>query len=330
MTKIKIIVIVTAVYTALWAQNYKIDNEINSIAIELNDLLVNCKFDKAYELSDELLRKNPDQPLFYYLSLASIGLKALDFDEIVDKEKFNKIYEQGMEKVNLMLKSEADNCDLLMIKGFLMSTNASFMLIGGKYASGINAGSKSLDVLRAANSCDGENYDVEYYLGFYNYAQAELRRRLGVLFWLPKNSENGIAALEKCVKSAKFMNRAAEMVLADVFVREGKLEKTNEILPGLLKKYPESRFLLWTKMRYEFAAKDDFSAINTAVFISKSYLRDGAFHNAVMVLEEARKMSGMRKFPKEIRNEISESHNVIDKKNLSNSDARTFNSLTKE
>lgn len=330
MTKIKIIVIIITVYITVFAQNYKIGDEICSFAIKINDYLVNCRFDKAYELSDELLKKNPDEPLFYYLSLASIGLKSLDYDEIQDREKFNKIYVKGIAKINSMLKNEPNNCDLLMIKGFLISSNAAYSLIDGKYAVGINDGARSLDILKSAYNCDTANFDVQYYLGFYNYAQAELRRRLGILFWLPKNAGDGIAALEKCVKNARFMNHAAEMVLADVYIRENKPEKTNEMLPKLLKKYPESRFLLWTKMRYEFALKDDLAAMKTAVFASRLYFRDGVFHNGIMILKEAKKIMNTRRFPKEIRDDIAKLEDKIDKNNISNSDIRTFNSLLKE
>ena len=327
--KVLIILIIISCNT-VFAQNYKINDEVCSYAVKVNDFLVNCQFDSAYKFCDKLLKKDPDEPLFYYLYLASIGLKTLDFDEILDKEKFNKIYIKGLEKVNFMLESEPDNCDLLLVKGFLISANASFLLVGGKYASGVGAGSKALDILKAALACCDKNYDALYYLGFYNYARAELRKRLGVLFWLPKSSDDGIIALQKCVESAKFMNRAAEMVLADVFVRENKLGKTKEILPRLLEKYPESRFLLWTKMRYEFAKKDNFAAINTAIFVSKLYFRDGAFHNGIAILEEARKMAGLRKFSKEVRGKIAQLENKIDKDKVSSSDMKRFALLIKE
>jgi tetratricopeptide (TPR) repeat protein len=328
--KILIILIILIFCNTVSAQNYKISDEVSAFAVKLNDFLVNCQFDSAYAFCDKLLKKDPNEPLFYYLYLASIGLKTLDFDEIKDKEKFNAIYAKGIERINVMLKTEPDNCELLLVNGFLISANASFLLVCGKYASGVGAGGKALDVLKAALVCCDENYDALYYLGFYNYARAELRKRLGVLFWLPKSSDDGIAALQKCVENAKFMNRAAEMVLADVFVRENKLEKTKDILPKLLEKYPESRFLLWTKMRYEFAKKDNSAAINTAVFVSRSYFRDSAFHNGIMILEEARKIAGLRKFPKEVRAEIAELEKKIDKSKVSNSDMKKFFLLVKE
>jgi tetratricopeptide (TPR) repeat protein len=333
MIKFIAVIFVSFFFTGVFAQNYRIGGEVCATALKLNDFLVNCEFDKAYDLSDGLLKKNPDEPLYYYLVLASIGLKTLDFDEICDKEKFNRIYEKGMAKVSEKLAFEPDNCDLQMIKGFLTSSNAAFLLVSKKYASGVREGTKSLDILKFAHSCNPENFDTEYYLGFYDYAQAELRRRLGpigIFTGLPKNSAEGIKSLEKCVKYARFMNFAAKMVLVDIYVRENKLEKTRNLLPELLKKYPESRFLLWTKMRYEFAEKDEVSAINTAVSASKLYFRDNAFHNGVMVLEEARKMSSYRKFPYEIREKIVKLENEMDKTKISLSDLKTFNSLVKE
>jgi hypothetical protein len=329
----KIIIFIVFLYIILSAQNYEISDNAKSSALKLNDLLVNCEFEKAYKLSDELLKKNGDDPLFYYLCLAAIGLKSVDFDEIFDREKFDKIYLKGIEKVDFMLQNEPQNCDLLMIKGFLLSSISAFMLLDAKFASGARTGVKALDALKIAHACDTTNYDAEYYLGFFAYAQAELRRRLGplgVFTGFPKNSDEGIKSLEKCVKKARFMNRAAEMVLADVYVRENKSDKTAEILFLLLEKYKESRFLLWTKMRYEFAKKDEISAINTAIFAAKLYFRDGGFHNGIMILEEARKMSSSRKFPVEIRRKIAELQSKIDKKKARSSDLKIFDSLIKE
>lgn len=315
------------------ANSYKISEENQKAALKLNDFLVNCEFDNAYRFSDSLLNVNPEEPLFYYLSLVSIGLKTLDFDEVLDIEKFQRIYKKGIIKVNKMLEKEPGNCDLQMINGFLLSSNAAFLLVAKKYKSGVSEGRKSLDILKSAHACDTTNYDTEYYLGFYDYAQAELRRRLGpigIFTGLPKNSEEGIRALEECVKYARFMNYAAEMVLVDVYVREKKLEKTAQLLPKLLKKYPESRFLLWTKIRYELAKKDNLSAIKTAVFASKLYVRDGAYHNAVIVVDEAKKNAGIRRLPPDIRDEVAKIYEKIDKSKLSSSDLRTLNSLLKE
>lgn len=311
-------------------KTYRIDETGRNAALKLNNLLINCEFDNAYAYSDSLLKKNPEEPLFYYLPLASIGLKTLDFDEVLDRKKFEKIYEAGLAKVDSMLSFEPNNSDLQMLKGFLMSSNAAYLLAAKEYISGVRDGKKSLEILKAAHACDTSNYDAEYYLGFYDYAQAELRRRLGpigIFTGLPKNSAEGIAALENCVKNARFMNYAAEMALVDIYVRENELEKTAELLPPLLLKYHESRFLLWTKMRWEFAKKDNYAAIITAVYAAKLYVRDKAFHNAVMILEEARKNADVRKFSPEVVLMVSELAEKIDKNKLSSSDLRTLNSF---
>jgi len=329
----KIILLIFVLLTAISAQNYQISESVKRSALRINDYLINCEFDNAYKLSDSLLLKNPKEPLYYYLALASIGLKSLDFDEILDSEKFREIYERGITIVNAMLEKEPDNCDLQMIRGFLMSSNAAFLLLSRRFAAGVREGTRALDVLRTAQLCDPKNYDIGYYLGFFDYAQAELRRRLGplaIFTSLTRNAEDGIRALEASVKNARFMNYAAKMVLVDVYVRENRLDKTAEILPALLKKYPESRFLLWTKMRYQFARRDTVSAMKTAVAASRLYLRDGAHHNAVMVLEEARKSAGVRRFPPEIREKVEEIAEKIDRERIPSSTQRTLNSLLRQ
>jgi len=284
-------------------------------------------------MTDDLLKKYPEEPLYYYLAVASIGLKNLDFDEVLDKEKFLDIYDRGIRLTEKMLESDQNSCDLIMIRGFLMSANAAFMLLEGRLAAGARLGLRSLEVLRLAHTCDPKNYDTQYYLGFFDYAQAELRRKLGplgVFTGLTRNPQQGISALERCVKYARFMNRAAEMVLVDVYVRENRLDKAGEMLPRLLKEFPESRFLMWTKKRYELARGDDLAAIQTALTASRLYLRDGGYHNGIMILEEVRKSSNFRRFPIEIRREIAELEPLINQDRVSSSTMRTFRSMIKE
>jgi len=330
----KAVVMILAFFcAAAFSQTYRVNDEAIAQARILNNFLVNCQFDKAYKMTDDLLRRHPEEPLYYYLAVAAIGLKNLDFDEVLDKEKFFEIYDKGIKLVETMLENDPNSCDLIMIRGFLMSANAAFLLLEGRLAAGARLGLRSLEILRQAHACDPKNYDTQYYLGFFDYAQAELRRRLGplgIFTGLTRNPQQGISALERCVRYARFMNRAAEMVLVDVYVRENRLDKAAELLPRLLKEFPESRFLLWTKKRLEIARGDDLSAIQTAMTASRLYFRDGAYHNGIMILEEVRKSSNFRRFPPEIRREIADLEPLINTDKVNSSTLRTFRSMTRE
>ena len=309
---------------------YMVGEEAVVQARRLNNLIVNCEFNRAYELTDRLLRENPQEPLFYYLALAAIGLKNLDFNEVLDKEKFFDIYERGILLTETMLESDPKSCDLIMIRGFLMSANAAFLLLEGRLAAGARLGLRSLEVLREAHACDPTNYDTQYYLGFFDYAQAELRRRLGplgIFTGLTRNPQQGITALERCVRYARFMNRAAEMVLVDVYVRENRLDKAGQTLPRLLAEFPESRFLMWTQKRYHIARGDDSAAFETALKASRLYIRDGAYHNGIMILEETRKASSFRRLPQEIRRQAADLEPLINASRTPSATMRTFRSM---
>ncbi|MCL2844029.1 MAG: hypothetical protein FWE23_01050 [Chitinivibrionia bacterium] len=329
----KVIILALFCAVAAFAQTYKVGEKPIAQARILNNLLVNCEFDKAYKMTDQLLEKYPSEPLYYYLAVAAIGLKNLDFNEVLDREKFFEIYDVGIRLVEAMLEDDPTSCDLIMLRGFLMSANAAFLLLEGRLAAGARLGLRSLEILRQAHACDPKNYDTQYYLGFFDYAQAELRRRLGplgVFTGLTRNPQQGITALERCVRYARFMNRAAEMVLVDVYVRENRLDKAGEMLPRLLKEFPESRFLMWTQKRYYIARGDDLAAINIALTASRLYFRDGGYHNGVMILEETRKASNFRRFPAEIRRQIAELEPLINTQRVSSSTMRTFRSMIRE
>jgi hypothetical protein len=83
-------------------------------------------------------------------------------------------------------------------------------------------------------------------------------------------------------------------------------------------------------MRYNFARRNDSAAIAAAITAAKLYFRDGAYHNGIMILEEARKMSSSRRFPIETRREIAKLEPKINKEKVASSTLRIFNSIIRE
>lgn len=306
----------------LWG--YSVPDSLRREAKQVNDLLINCQFSQARKIADNLLAKDSTEILYYYLKLACIGLETLDRDEVVMKTSFMKTYEKGM-AVLAKDKSVSKSSYLTMLKGFMESSLSSFQLLEGKYGSAVSVGKQGLKSVEKSRELDGSNADVEYYLGFFSYARGEIKKRVPILFWLENSSKTGIVQLQRCSDKGLFMNSAADMVLVDVLVRENELARSEKMLSPLMAKYPQSRFLMWTKTRLEIAKGERDRAAKTFAELSKSYSKDGFYHNAILTAHEAMKL--IEKSPELKKRIAGESVSLIPSKSVAEKDRKSYEKL---
>jgi tetratricopeptide (TPR) repeat protein len=100
---------------------------------------------------------------------------------------------------------------------------------------------------------------VLFFLGLYDFARAELRTRFWwVLFWYPGDKNRGFERLRMCSKYSAITGTAAALSLSEAYIKENMLEKADSLLTQLEILYPESRFVLWTRIKY-FEAKQNYS-----------------------------------------------------------------------
>ncbi len=303
---------------------YTVPDSLRREAKLVNDLLINCQFTQARKIADDLLTKDATEPLYYYLKLAALGLETLDRDEVVLKSSFMKTYEKGM-AVLANDKDLAKSSYLTMLKGFMESSLSSYQLLEGKYGSAVSIGKQGLKSVEKARELDATNADVEYYLGFFSYARGEIKKRVPVLFWLENSSKTGIVQLQRCSDNGLFMNAAADMVLVDVLVRENEIARSEKMLFPLMKKYPESRFLLWTKTRLEIAEGQNEQAARTFAELSKSYSGDTFYHNAIVTSHESLKLlKGNKQLQKKI---AAECVALIPSKSVAQKDRTSYEKL---
>ncbi len=257
---------------------YSVSDSLRTEAKKVNDYVINCEFDRALELSNSLLAKDPEEPLYYYLKIATLGLMTLDRDQPVEEELFFATYKSGME----LLKSK-DNLDsdsyLKMLEGFMYTSYSSFQLLNGNYFSAVSKGKDGLAAVEQSRELDSANHDLDYYLGFFSYARGELKSRVPILFWLDDSSQEGLDQLRRCSASGLFMNRAADMVLVDVMVREGDLTNGEQMLTPMMNEYPESRFLMWTEARLREGQNDTEETIRAYSTLATSYFDNAYYHN---------------------------------------------------
>ena len=242
-------------------------------AVDIIGQVANCRFDEANARIDSLVRADPGDPFLYVLRMTAIGLRDLDYDCSSDSAGYADAYLSVVRtSARLPRRTALDSSYALTMGGFADAMYASFCLRQKQYGAGVRVGLDGLKQLRLAKECDARNYDVDFFLGFYECAKADLRRRLWwVLFWSQGSVADGIARLERCVREAQFAGIGAAISLADVYTSHGQYDKAATLIDGLFRAYPESRFAMWARARYHTARSEHAQAAAVYDQLTRQY-----------------------------------------------------------
>lgn len=220
-------------------------------ACKINDWVINCQFTEALTHVDSLIAAEPTVPLFPVMKVSILGLRDLDLGTAADSALFRKSYESAHHSIKQYEdKNGKDSYSMTMI-GFADAMFATYYVHHSQYFSAIDLGMDAIRLFRKVKKIDSQNYDVDFFLGFYNYARGELKKKLWmVLFWQFGKKDKGISSLEICSSRGSILNDPAKMILADVYVQEEMFHKYEKLIVNLENKYPQSRFLMWSRARF--------------------------------------------------------------------------------
>jgi pentatricopeptide repeat protein len=263
-------------------------------AVRVIELTIQTRYAEAFALADSLSRGGV--PTFRMLKLMGIGLRDMDFETAVDSAEFGNTYRLALQEVQGM-SAGAYKSTLL---GFVLAARSGRDLRDGRYAAAVRSGREALELMRTAASTDSTFADPDYFLGLYDFTMADLRKRLWwVLFWLPGDRERGIARLERSRTQSLFAADAALLSLLDAYVHQKRFDKAEVVLRDLESRFPQSRFMLWGKARYEEGRGELVRAAAVYGALWESYDREslGRLNAAVCRFEQARLLAAAGRKP---------------------------------
>ena len=228
----------------------------NQTAHTIMENIAACKFEQARIVIDSMLSIDSSDALAWMLLMAQISLQQLDYDQSSDSDSFQKTYEQTKNVLAVDNNSGSADSDFLTIKGITQLIASAYAMHRKKYISALKSGFNALDLCKEAKKIDSANADVDFMLGLYAYARAELKRKfLGILFWYSGDKRSGIRIIKNSSRNARLISLVADMALQEIYVREGVYDQAASGIERLLASYPGSRFVLWTKAKLFDAQK---------------------------------------------------------------------------
>ena len=265
-------IITIFIFSLTTAFSFTLQPRLKKTADSVIGMLISGEYAQAITCTDSLMSVDSIEPLYPYLHLCALGLQDLDFDRIIDTNAFLASYQKTIKTLNLYEKEHGKTSYSMTLLGFAYASHSSFYLMRKKYFSAIGTGLDAMKIFNEAKESDSTNYDVDLFLGLYNYARGELKKTLWmVLFWYPGSKKQGIRSLEACRYSGQLVSEGAKLVLLDIYARESKYEKFKILADSLFVKYPNSRFLFWSRAKYFEALKDYLKAANDYEELADSY-----------------------------------------------------------
>jgi hypothetical protein len=204
-------------------------------------------YNGAILLCDSIIKTDREDPMGMMLRLSAIGMHDLDLDSATDSLDFFGMYKKTEASLFNYEKKFGVSSYTCTVKGFAKAIAAAYNLWRKKYFAGLDLGFDALSALQEAKRLDNTNSDVDFFLGFYTYARADLKRTFWwAFFWYSGDKNAGIRSIRACSRNAQFTRQAANLLLAELYYRENKIAESDTITSGLLAAFPASRLTLWT------------------------------------------------------------------------------------
>jgi tetratricopeptide (TPR) repeat protein len=186
------------------------------------------------------------------------GLKSLDLEMRVESVQFERWYADALRL--LPTSDSTEDARQLLLGGFARAAYTSYHLREGRYIAAAGTGMDALGMLQKASVKDSTLADADFFLGLYECAWGELRRRIPwVLFWRSGELEEGICKLRRCANEGTIARWSSKLTLAQVLVDNKRFKQARPVLEELSRRFPQSRFVYWAWAAY-YEKQGDFAA----------------------------------------------------------------------
>jgi hypothetical protein len=251
MSKFSVLFPLLTVTLVAQASCYSLPDQRRAAVNNAMKMILNCEFDSAFYLCDSLAASDGADPMGDMLKLSALGFLDLDCNHVSDSIRFFEQFAKTQRTVFSYETKNGASSYSLTIKGFSKAIAACYFLWHKSYIKGLNTGFDALGILKEAKKRDPANYDVDLFLGLYNYARADMKRMFWwAFFWYPGDRESGIRSLALCRKNGQFTQPVAALVLAELSIREKKFQEAETIIAELERDLPKSRLTRWTRAKF--------------------------------------------------------------------------------
>jgi len=218
----------------------------DSLILKAISLSIIHEYEKSKQLLDELIRKDPTQPVGYFFKAAVIQAQMMDFETDRWRSEFLDNIDLTLSRCDRKNSDSSEfNVDHQFYKGSALSYLAFYAGRQGKYVTAIRQGLSAVSILKKIVHHQPDYYDAYFGIGTFRFWRSQLTRHLSWLPLVPDDRELGIRMIETAIEKGKFTRAAAMNELVWMLLEYDKPERAYQWALTGLQHFPDSRFFLW-------------------------------------------------------------------------------------
>ncbi len=216
--------------------------ELISRALEMTFLL---DYDRAFADIDSLEVILGDHAVVSLLRSGIIYCRMLDYEDEQEMEDFERYYDKAWSAAEKMV-NDGEIAEGNLYLGIALGFRGLIYQRMGKWWPAVRMGLKAVSRLKKCLEADSTYYDAYLGVGTYKYWSSKATDFINWLPLIPDQKEEGIALMRVTMEKGLFGREIARSTLAWTLIDYGKPLEAVRLSREGLRKYPDSRYFLWT------------------------------------------------------------------------------------
>ncbi len=221
------------------------DSQAHQLALRGIELGTNLKYKEAYEVFQQLIQLEPENPRGYFLRSA---IYFWMFSEDIKNEevgnKFRDLSYEAVEIAEAKLEKDENDIDARFYLGGAYGSLGRYYAMTRSFLNAYWYGKKGKNYLEEVVEMDSTYYDAYLGLGIYHYLADILPRFVKILSFvlgIEGDKEQGIGEIKLAAEKGTYTKTEAMFFLAAIYTyRERKYEEAISIFNEILEKYPQN------------------------------------------------------------------------------------------
>ncbi len=224
-------------YSPATAQEPVMFSGVDTLVDKAAELFYQKKYQEALQLSDDVIKAHPDNPLGYLGQAGIYHLLMLNYRVRLFENEFDSVTTLAIKVGEKAIKQNKDDANAYFVLGASYGFRGLNRIRQGKWFSAFRAGLRGISHIKQAHKLDKELYDAYYALGLYYYWKSAKAKVLTFLRMMKDEREKGIEYLKIVTEKGRYSSDEAKFALIEIYYYEDRYEEALQECDELKSKF---------------------------------------------------------------------------------------------
>ena len=222
---------------------------------QIIECIINGQFATGDSLAEVLIRQYPESPYGYFYRGAIRQARMIDRNALQDDPQFWSYMKAVIQRVEQKERQGIATPMELFFKGSAYYYMAFHHMKLHHWWTAYRYTRKGVHILEAAVRQDSTLWEAYLGIGAYKFWKSQKAGVLRFLLLIKDEKEQGLALVRQAVQYAHLVPELARDQLVYMLMDAGRPQQAWKLAKENLKRFPRSRFFLWTYAKASFAAR---------------------------------------------------------------------------